>query len=78
MSETIEVTDIPTGYREIGSAVSGANMRHTVTIRDDFGRIIESLMTTGDGHFHTPYGKVHRKDFGEYVLRRMGHSSITT
>lgn len=44
-----------------------------ILIRDYSGRVVDTLLIMGDGHFRSPFGRVHRDDVGEYVIRVSGH-----
>jgi len=44
-----------------------------ILVRDFAGRVVESLLIMPDGHFRSQFGRVHREDVGEYIIRSAGH-----
>lgn len=44
-----------------------------ILIRDYSGCVVDTLLIMGDGHFRSSFGRVHREDVGEYVIRVSGH-----
>jgi len=66
--------------RNVGAIVKeGAPLGHlqgrSMSIRDDVGRMIGTVMANVDGTFQTSHGRVKKEDLGEYVLRILGHEA---
>lgn len=56
----------------------GGVQGETITIRDFYGRVIDTVGITAKGDFQTPgYGVIPREDLGEYILKISGHPAAS-